>query len=85
MKNPIAKGGDLARHVFPDAGRRVRTGQLDTVMEEISRRCDEQLDDLLSRAIGVVEPAMVAVLSIVIGLILMTVMLPLMGVMSSII
>lgn len=54
-------------------------------MEEISRRCDEQLDDLLSRAIGVVEPAMVAVLSIVIGLILMTVMLPLMGVMSSII
>ncbi len=63
----------------------VRTGQLDTVMEEISRRCDEQLDDLLSRAIGVVEPAMVAVLSIVIGLILMTVMLPLMGVMSSII
>ena len=63
----------------------VRTGQLDTVMEEISRRCDEQLDDLLSRAIGVVEPAMVAVLSIVIGLILMTVMLPLRGVMSSII
>lgn len=63
----------------------VRTGQLDTVMEELSRRCDERLDDLLSRAIGVVEPAMVAVLSIVIGLILMTVMLPLMGVMSSII
>lgn len=85
FEESIAKAGILPAMYSRMLGVGVRTGQLDTVMEEISRRCDEQLDDLLSRAIGVVEPAMVAVLSIVIGLILMTVMLPLMGVMSSII
>lgn len=60
-----------------------RTGNADSVMSEIAERSENEavaaLDDRLRR----VEPTLVVVLSVVVGLILFSVMLPLMGVMSS--
>lgn len=60
------------------------TGNVDIVMGYIARHYREdtshRIDSILSR----IEPVMVAVLAVIIGLILLSVILPLMGVMTSI-
>ena len=53
------------------------------VLERIAGVYEDQLEDDLSRMIGLIEPIMVALLSIVIGAILLSVMMPMAGVMSS--
>ncbi len=60
-----------------------KTGAVDNVMEEISVRYEEEVDRKLSRAISIIEPTLVAVLSIVVGMILLSVMLPLISIMST--
>lgn len=62
----------------------MKTGAADTVMEEIARRAEENVSAGIERAIGKVEPALVIVMSLLVGLVLLSVMLPLMGIMSSI-
>ena len=62
-----------------------RSGQTDSVMQEIADRSDEAVEERLGHMVGLIEPLLVAVLSIMVGLILIAVMLPLMGVMSSMI
>lgn len=61
-----------------------KTGSLDTVMQKLAALYEEEVDDSIDRAVAVIEPALVAVLSVIIGAILLSVMLPLMGIMSSI-
>ena len=41
------------------------------------------MDDTMNRAIAVLEPTLVIALSLVVGVILLSVMLPLMGILSS--
>ena len=41
------------------------------------------MDDKMNRAIAVLEPTLVIALSLVVGVILLSVMLPLMGILSS--
>ncbi len=62
----------------------VKTGSSDIVMDEIAKRSSEELSNAIERAVGKVEPALVIVMSVLVGLILLSVMLPLMGIMSSI-
>ncbi|MGI6199247.1 MAG: type II secretion system F family protein [Christensenellales bacterium] len=61
-----------------------KTGTLDTVMERIAQAYEELVDRRISGLIAALEPTLVAVLCLVIGLILLSVMLPLMGIMSAI-
>ncbi len=61
-----------------------KTGAIDTVMKKLADIYDEEIDESFNNVISVIEPTMVAIMSIVIGIILMSVMLPLMGVMSTI-
>ncbi|MCC8052204.1 MAG: type II secretion system F family protein [Clostridiales bacterium] len=61
-----------------------RTGSAETALEEISLRCQEEADSRIQSAVGALEPAITAVLSILTGLILVSVMLPLLGVMTNI-
>lgn len=61
-----------------------RTGCLDEVMNRISLQYEMEINDKLQHAVGILEPTMVAALSFLIGLILLSVMVPLMGIMSSI-
>ena len=61
-----------------------KTGAVDTVMKKIAQRYEEEIDANISSLIAVLEPTLVAVLSIIVGMILLSVMLPLMGIMSSI-
>jgi type IV pilus assembly protein PilC len=61
-----------------------KSGTLDTVMEQIADDYEREVDERLDNMISIIEPTMVAILCVVVGLILMSAMLPLLGVMSSI-
>lgn len=60
------------------------TGHLDTVMGYISRHYRTETDRRIDAALSRIEPTMVALLAILVGGILLSVILPLMGIMSSI-
>lgn len=62
----------------------IRTGSVDQVMAKIAGQYEEEVMDKLQSSVAMIEPTLVAILSTVVGLILLSVMLPLMGVMSSI-
>jgi type IV pilus assembly protein PilC len=62
-----------------------KSGNLDTVMEQIAEDYEAEVDDRLDTLISIIEPTMVAVLCIIVGLILLSAMLPLLAVMSSIV
>lgn len=61
-----------------------KTGAVDTVMKKLAERYEEEIDTQMSNIISILEPTLVAILSTVVGMILLSVMLPLMGIMSSI-
>lgn len=65
-----------------EAGQKAGTG--DTAMQGIARRMQEDSEDALHSAVGRVEPALVLVTSVLIGMILLSVMLPLVDIMSAI-
>ena len=62
----------------------LRGGTGDTVMEEIARRLAEEADLALERKAAKVEPALVLGTSLLVGAILLSVMLPLMDIMTAI-
>ena len=53
-------------------------------MEEVARRCAEQVDDQMEAMLNRIEPTLVIIMSVMVGLILLSVMLPLMSIMSAI-
>ncbi len=59
------------------------SGHEPQVMEKIAEIYEEQVEDGLDHLISIVEPTLVALLSIVIGAILLSVMLPMAGVLGS--
>ena len=59
------------------------SGHEPQVMAKIAEVYEEQVEDDLNRLISLIEPVLVALLSIVIGAILLSMMLPMAGVMSS--
>ena len=61
-----------------------RSGAGDTSMEKIARDLTEESEAALDALVGRVEPALVLVCSVLVGLILLSVMLPLMHIMSAI-
>ena len=60
-----------------------RTGALDEVMRDIADRYQEEIDFRFTGIIAALEPTLVIILSLIVGMILLSVMLPLMGIMSS--
>lgn len=61
-----------------------RTGNQEKVMRRISDMYQEEIDTRLSNMLAVLEPTLVIALSLIVGVILLSVMLPLMGILSSI-
>lgn len=61
-----------------------RSGSMDTVMKQIASKYSEQTQRRIYNFISILEPTLVIILSLIVGLILMSVILPLMGIMSSI-
>ncbi len=61
-----------------------RSGRLNLAMDQISEKYEEEVDTSIENMISRFEPTMVAILAIVVGTILFAVMMPLVGIMSSI-
>lgn len=61
-----------------------RSGQVDAMMAHIAQRQAEEADEALERRASRVEPALVLAASALVGVILLSVMLPLMHIMSAI-
>jgi len=61
-----------------------RTGEMDTIMHKIAQAYESEVDSRLARLTGIVEPLLVVILSLIVGGILLTVMLPLVEIMASI-
>ena len=61
-----------------------RAGALDSVMGKLAAIYEEEADAAIQSLTGAIEPLLVGVLSLAVGAILFSVMLPLLGVMSSI-
>ncbi len=59
-----------------------RTGSMDEAMQKIAAQYEDELDTSIQNTLAVIEPTLVAVLSIIVGLILLSVMMPLMGILS---
>ena len=59
-----------------------KTGSLDQVMSRIANLYQDDIDNTLNGRLARLEPTLVIVLSLIVGVILLSVMLPLMGVMS---
>ncbi len=60
-----------------------RTGALDEVMQKIADKYQEEIDLRFAGIIAALEPTLVILLSLIVGMILLSVMLPLMGIMAS--
>lgn len=88
----ILEGNDLCETllengIFSGAYARMatiasRTGVLDEVMQKIAAQYEEDIDARISGLITAIEPTLVIILSIIVGVILLSVMLPLMGIMA---
>ena len=65
-------------------GLGARSGSMDRVLEEVSERMDREVSNELDSLVGKIEPTMVIILSVITGAILLSVMLPLMGIMNNI-
>ena len=62
----------------------MRSGTGDRVMESIAKRMTDDAKEELERLVSKIEPALVLITSTLVGLILLSVMLPLMNIMSMI-
>ena len=62
----------------------VRSGSLDQVMEKLSDDYEKEAETAIDTMVARFEPTMVAVLAVAVGLVLLSVMLPLAGVLSAI-
>ncbi|MCL2168460.1 MAG: type II secretion system F family protein [Defluviitaleaceae bacterium] len=60
-----------------------QSGKADSTMVEIARRSDTSVQDEIARVVGRIEPTLVITTSVIIGIILLSVMLPLIGIMTS--
>lgn len=59
------------------------TGHEDQVLGKLSELYEEQVEEDISRLIAIIEPTLVALLTIVIGAVLLSVMLPMAGILTS--
>ncbi|MCL2057183.1 MAG: type II secretion system F family protein [Oscillospiraceae bacterium] len=61
-----------------------RGGATDLTLAEITRRKERGITDKIGRIIGRIEPAMIVAVCVIVGVILLSVMAPLVGIMNSI-
>ena len=74
-------------HIFDGMQERLmiigyETGAVDEVMEQAADLYQKQLQDQIQKMIAVLEPTLVGILCVIVGIILLSVMLPLVGFMA---
>jgi len=83
LHEALIKSGILSNQDGKMLAIGVRSGKADLAMAEIARRSDVDVREHIDTIIGRIEPSLVVASSLIIGVILMSVMLPLMGIMTA--
>lgn len=60
-----------------------KTGQTDTIMKQLASTFQDEVSDAIDKFLNIIEPTIVTLLSLVVGIVLISVMLPLISIMSS--
>ena len=60
-----------------------KTGQVEIIMKQLSNSFQEEVSRAIDQFLNIIEPTIVTLLSLVVGIVLMSVMLPLISIMSS--
>ena len=60
-----------------------KTGSMDKTMDKIADLYQDEIDSRMNNILAVLEPTLVIALSVIVGIILLSVMFPLMGIMST--
>jgi len=94
VKQSILDGNNFAEglkdaEIFSNVNNRmiavgVKTGETELIMKRIADDCQKKSEKKINEIISVIEPTLVIVLSLIVGLILLSVILPLMGIMATI-
>ncbi len=61
-----------------------KSGSMDTAMKQISERFEHDTERKIYSLISILEPTLVIILSLIVGMVLLSVILPLMGIMTNI-
>ena len=61
-----------------------KSGSMDSAMQQIAERFEKETERKIYSLIAILEPTLVIILSIIVGMILLSVILPLMGIMTTI-
>jgi len=93
-KDEVACGGDMAKSlqengIFTGVYSRLtaigqKTGNIDESLDKIAQLYQDEIDMNMNNVLAVLEPTIVVILSIIVGIILLSVMLPLIGIMAAI-
>lgn len=93
-RRKVDEGGDLIRALHEEglfsgiyarmASIGSRTGSLDRALSRIAKLYQDEIDGDMSNLLAILEPALVIAVSLIVGGILLSVMLPLLGIMSGI-
>ena len=59
------------------------SGMADSAMSEVARRSDQMVQDEIASIVSRIEPSLVILTSVIVGIILLSVMLPLVGIMTA--
>jgi type IV pilus assembly protein PilC len=59
------------------------SGMADAAMADIARRAERDVHDRIESVVGRIEPTLIIVTSLIVGVVLLSVMLPLMGIMTA--
>lgn len=84
LSNALGETGFLTASACRLLTLGMRSGNGDSVMEEIARRMSEDVQAAIESKVAKVEPTLVLVTSVLVGAILLSVMLPLMNIMTAI-
>jgi type IV pilus assembly protein PilC len=60
----------------------LRTGTPETMLMDVALRCRRDAESRRQRLLAIIEPALVALLCVLVGLVILSVMLPLAGILS---
>ena len=80
----LASSGIFNNFYSQMVGIGFKSGNIDTVLEKIADSYEKETDRRIQSIISVLEPSLVIILSLIVGMILLSVILPLMGIMTSI-
>jgi len=84
LSESLSKSGILSKQDSKMLSVGSISGKADIAIAEIARRSDTDVRDSIDRIVSRVEPTLVILSSVIVGVILLSVMLPLMGIMTSI-